>query len=150
MAAAVLSCVTARAAHAQDLFQDAEYISGKIGFDDKVKGTLVVAPQAVSFMRQDGSQLFRIPIEQITEVSQDVQIRDASVGKKLLWGGLAGSRKQEFVQVTTESEEAAEGVVIKVKQGASVNAVAKIRFAMKKAKERTTRDSAPDSAATVQ
>jgi hypothetical protein len=145
LAAIAIMCCAARAAHAQDMFQDTEYISGKSGFDEKVKGTLFVAPQAMRFMTKEGTVLFSIPIEHITEASQDVQIRDASVGKKLLWGGLAGSRKQEFVQVTTESEETAEGVVFKVKQGTSVNVIAKIRYAMKKAKERSERSVPTDS-----
>jgi hypothetical protein len=66
------------------------------------------------------------------------------VGKKLLFGGLAGSRKQDFVQVSYETEKMAEGLVFKVKQGTSTGIVAKLKFAVKKAK-----GEAPESESTV-
>jgi len=127
---------------AQDVFKDVEYLDGKAGFPNRIKGTLIVAPQALRFLDQDGEMVFSIPIETIKDVTNDVQIRDASVGMKLLFGGLAGSRKQEFVQISTESADCAEGVVFKVKQNQSLNATAKIRFAVKRAAEREARDSA--------
>jgi hypothetical protein len=131
---------------AQDMFKDVEYQAGKDGFADKIKGTLIVAPQALRFMDQTGKLTFSIPVEAITDVKNDIQIRDASAGKKLLFGGLAGSRKQEFVMITSETAESAEGVVFKVKQNESLNMVAKIRFAMKGAEVRRDRDSTMASA----
>jgi len=119
---------------AQDVFDDVEYVAGKDGFADKAKGTLVISAENIVFKDKDGKVNFNIPAASITEVTNDVQIRDASVGKKLLFGNLAGSRKQEFIQLTAETAETAEGVVFKVKQGTSVNVMAKIKFAVKKAK----------------
>lgn len=116
---------------AQDSFQDVEYVAGKGGFDDKAKGVLTVSNASIEFKDKDGKVRFSIPTRTITDVTNDVQIRDASVGKKLLFGSLAGSRKQEFIQLTTETSDAAEGIVFKVKQGTSVNVMAKIKFAMK-------------------
>ena len=129
----VLCLGTAARLHAQEMFPDVEYVAGKDGFADKAKGTLVLGPQELRFVNKDGNLIFAIPVASITEVTQDVQVRDASFGKKLLIGGLAGSRKQEFVQITSESATTAEGVVFKVKQGTSVNVVAKIKFAVKRA-----------------
>lgn len=47
---------------------------------------------------------------------------------------------------STESEETAERVVFKVKQGTSVNVIAKIRYAIEQAKERSERSAPADSA----
>jgi hypothetical protein len=122
----VLCLVAAAPLHAQEMFPDVEYIAGKDGFADKAKGTLMLGTEELRFVNKDGNLIFSVPVASITEVTQDVQVRDASVGKKLLFGGLAGSRKQEFVQITSESATTAEGIVFKVKQGTSVNVVAKI------------------------
>jgi hypothetical protein len=130
---AVLCLGTAAHLRAQEMFPDVEYIAGKDGFAEKAKGTLVLGAEELRFVNKDGNLIFAVPVASITEVTQDVQVRDASVGKKLLFGGLAGSRKQEFVQVTSESATTAEGIVFKVKQGTSVNVVAKIKFAVKRA-----------------
>ncbi len=142
----VLCLVTAASLHAQEMFPDVEYVAGKDGFADKAKGTLVLGPEELRFVNKDGNLIFAIPVASITEVTQDVQVRDASVGKKLLFGGLAGSRKQEFVQITSESATTAEGVVFKVKQGTSVNVVAKIKFAVKRAGSGSKPAEAADSA----
>ena len=75
-----------------------------------------------------------VPVAGITEVGNQTDVRDASVGKKLLFGGLAGSRKQDFVQITYETADLAEGLVFKVKQGTATGVVAKIQFAVKKKK----------------
>lgn len=123
----------AQAAAAQDMYPDVEYVSGHAGMDDKVKGVLLIGESEVRFTSKDGKVLFAVPFEALTEVSVQTDVRDASVGKKLLFGGLAGSRKQEFVQVSYETSELAEGLVFKVKQGTSTGIVAKIKFAAKKA-----------------
>ncbi len=143
---ATLTLASTAKLYAQELFPDVEYIAGKDGFADKAKGTLMLGTEELRFVNKDGNLIFAIPVASITEVTQDVQVRDASVGKKLLFGGLAGSRKQEFVQVTSESATTAEGVVFKVKQGTSVNVVAKIKFAVKRAGAGAKPAEAADSA----
>ena len=125
--------LAASPAYAQDTFPDIEYISGHAGMQDKVKGVLVLDATELRFQGKDGQVLITIPLSGITEVGNQTDIRDASVGKKLLFGGLAGSRKQDFVQVTYETSQTAEGLVFKVKQGTSTGIVAKIKFAVKKA-----------------
>jgi hypothetical protein len=142
----LLCLAPAAALHAQEMFPDVEYVAGKDGFADKAKGTLVLGPEELRFVNKDGNLIFAIPVASITEVTQDVQVRDASVGKKLLFGGLAGSRKQEFVQITSESATTAEGIVFKVKQGTSINVVAKIKFAVKRAGNGAKPAEAADSA----
>ena len=119
---------------AQEMYPDVEYISGHEGMPEKQKGTLLVGASELKFTKKDGTTLITVLLGGITEVNNQTEIRDASVGKKLLWGGLAGSRKQDFVNVTYETQEAAEGIVFKVKQGTSAGIVAKIKFAVKKVK----------------
>jgi hypothetical protein len=142
LALVALALLPLPALQAQEMFPDVEYIAGKDNFAEKQKGTLMIGTEELRFVDKNGKLIFAIPLSTVTEVTQDVQIRDASVGKKLLFGGLAGSRKQEFIQITSETENSAEGVVFKVKQGTSVNIMAKVRFAVKKAGGRTQAPSA--------
>lgn len=124
---------SASAAVAQERYADVEYISGRAGMSTKVKGTLVIG-DSLYFLKRDSTTAFSVPLSAITEVGNQTDIRDASVGKKLLFGGLSGSRKQDFVNVTYETAETAEGLVFKVKQGTATGIVAKLKFAMKKGK----------------
>ncbi|HEU4587207.1 MAG TPA: hypothetical protein VFS11_01065 [Gemmatimonadales bacterium] len=126
------------AAH-PDVFPDIEYISGHEGFPDKKKGQLVVSAAGVEFIEKNGTRLFALPIASIHLAEYTRDIRDASVGKKLLFGVFAGSRKQEFITVNTETESTAEGVVFKTKQNVASGIVAKVNFYVRKAKG----DSAP-------
>lgn len=121
-----------RTAAAQDVFPEVEYIAGHTGAVKKAKGSLVIGDSELKFTTKDGSLLFAIPLSGVTDVSNQTDIRDASLGKKILFGVFAGSRKQEYVQVTYETEEFAEGIVFKVKQGISPGIVAKLKFAVKK------------------
>ena len=146
LAFVALALAPLRAVQAQDLFPDVEYVAGKDNFPEKQKGTLMIGADELRFVDKNGQLIFAIPLSNVTEVTQDVQIRDGSVGKKLLFGSLAGSRKQEFIQITAESENSAEGVVFKVKQGTSINIMAKVKFAVKKAGGRGQAPAAADSA----
>jgi hypothetical protein len=133
---AALALLTAGAparAHAQDVVDDVEYISGKTGFPEKMKGLLVLTPDAIKFQKKD-QVVFSIPTVTITEASKQTDIRDGSVGKKLLFGGLAGSRKQEFINLSSETDSTAEGLIFKVKQGTAQGPVTKIRFYARKAR----------------
>lgn len=146
LALVAFALVPLGALRAQDMFPDVEYVSGKDNFPEKKKGTLMIGTDELRFVDKNGQLIFAIPLSNVTEVTQDVQIRDGSVGKKLLFGSLAGSRKQEFIQITAESENSAEGVVFKVKQGTSINIMAKVKFAVKKAGGRSQSPAATDSA----
>jgi hypothetical protein len=130
-------------AAAQEMYPEVEYISGHENME-KQKGTLLIGSAEMKFTKKDGTVLFSLPLSGVSEVSSQTEIRDGSVGKKLLFGGLAGSRKQDFIQVTYETDKMAEGLVFKVKQGTSTGIVAKLKFAVKKAKGES-----PDGASTV-
>ncbi len=127
--AAMLSI--APALPAQDTFPNVEYISGKGGLDSKIKGQLVVEATKISFLARDGAPVFTLPMESVTEVSNSVEENPGSTGRKLLLGVFA-NKKEEFVYITTETTEAAEGLVFKTKSKMSPGIVAKIRFQMKK------------------
>jgi hypothetical protein len=138
-----------RTVAAQDVFPQVEYISGHSGAVDKAKGSLVIGDSELKFTNKDGALLFSIPLSDVTEVSNQTDIRDPSLGKKILFGLFAGSRKQEFVQVTYETEEVAEGIVFKVKQGISPGIVAKLRFAVKKTQGKAPTSQASSSRSAV-
>ena len=127
---------------AQDLVPDVEYFTGKDSLPDKTKGVLMLSAEGVKFTTKDGALIFNIPMASITQVEKSTDIRDASVGKKLLFGNLAGSRKQEFITISTETSSSAEAIVFKLKQNTAAGAVAKINFYRKKAGASTPEDSA--------
>lgn len=142
----LLLLVPAARAYAQDIVADVEYFGGREKFDDKQKGILVLSAEGIRFAEKNGDKVFEIPMKTITQVERSTDIRDASVGKKLLFGSLAGSRKQEFLTIPTETESTAEAIVFKLKQNTGAAAVAKINFYRKKAG--ATIPDAPDSAST--
>jgi hypothetical protein len=122
------SAVTAAAS---DTFK-AEYVSGKAGFDKKIKGQLVVGDEALVMM--DGTKvIFTIPLVTVTKASDTVENNSGGMGRKLMFGNLS-NRSEGFVFVTTETADAAEAIVFKVDQKAPAGIVAKIEFAAKKAK----------------
>jgi hypothetical protein len=118
---------------AQDIVADVEYFTGREGVAEKKKGILVLSADGVKFAEKNGDKIFDIPMATITQVERSTDIRDPSVGKKLLFGSLAGSRKQEFVTISTETESTAEAIIFKLKQNTGAAAVAKINFYRKKA-----------------
>jgi hypothetical protein len=118
---------------ADEVFPDVRYVSGRSGFDEKVKGTLTLTESELRFADQDGKPLFTIPLAEITEVSNSVEQNPGSTGAKLLLGVFA-SKKEEFLYVSTETASAAEALVFKCRNKTSPAMLAKIRFQMKKAK----------------
>lgn len=129
----LLLLAPAARAYAQDIVTDVEYFGGKEKFDDKQKGILVLSAEGIKFAEKNGDKVFEIPMTTMTQVERSTDIRDASVGKKLLFGSLAGSRKQEFLTISTETESTAEAIVFKLKQNTGAAALAKINFYRKKA-----------------
>lgn len=116
------------------LYSDVEYISGHEGFDQKRKGQLVVTADGVGFFDNKGKLIFSLQAQTIKDAEHTRDIRDPSVGKKLLFGALAGDRKQDFLTITTETQSTAEGVVFKVKQNSATGLAAKIGFYARKAR----------------
>jgi hypothetical protein len=140
------------------LYAETEYVSGHEGFGEKKKGQLAVTADGVAFFDNKGRQIFTLPIGTIPTAEHTRDIRDPRVGKKLLFGALAGDRKQDFLTLTIETDSTAEGVVFKVKQNVATGIAAKINFYVRKAQGNNrapdkdapataTADAAPTSAA---
>jgi len=125
-----------------DTIPDAQYFSGREGMDHKQDGFLVLSVAGISFRDKHGVVIFDLPMAEVTDVAHETDIRDASVGKKMLFGStFSGTRKQEFVTITTETNSTAEAIVFKVKQNTSTRAVAKINYYRKKSGAKVLPDS---------
>ena len=99
-------------AWAQEVFQDVEYIQGRTGFPNKIKGNLVLTATELKFVKND-STLFTIPLETVKDVTNWLTTDPGGVGRKLLLGAFS-SKREEFLYVNTESPERAEAIVFKV------------------------------------
>jgi len=129
--ATVLAASTVAAQKAPAKPFEAEYMSGREDMPKKKRGVLYLEDSVVVFTSERGDSVFSIPLREIKEVSNQADIRDASLGSKMLFGGLAGSRKQDFLSVTWETTTGVEVIVWKVKQNTGAGLAAKIRFAVK-------------------
>lgn len=158
---------------AQDIIRDVEYISGRAGHTARQKGMLMIWTDMVQFHPSSGPESdaaatpnmttfgvtapapppptggsFDIPTDSITDVTNEVDVRGASFGAKLMIGFLASDRKQEFVSITYEGPTYADAILFKVNEHQSPGIVAKIRFAMKRRRRTAVKDSTMrDSAA---
>jgi hypothetical protein len=115
------------------IYPETEYISGHEGFTQKKNGQLAVTATGVQVFDNKGRPVFALPINTLRSAEHTRDVRDPSVGKKLLFGALAGDRKQDFLTLTTETESDAEGVVFKAKQNVATGIAAKINFYVRKA-----------------
>ena len=118
---------------AAESYPDTEYTSGRAGMDKKVKGTLVIDEENVSFRDKNGAQIFAIPMKSITNVTNASERDEGSFGRKMALGIFA-SKTEEFLTVTSESSNGAEAIVFKCKKKMSPGMVAKIQFYMPKKK----------------
>ncbi len=98
-------------AWAQEVFQDVEYIQGRTGFPNKIKGKLVLTATELKFVKND-STLFTIPLETVKNVTNSLTTDPGGVSRKLLLGAFS-SQREEFLYVNTESPERAEAIVFK-------------------------------------
>ena len=98
-------------AWAQEVFEDVEYIQGRTGFPNKIKGKLVLTATELKFVKND-STLFTIPLETVKDVTNWLTTDPGGVGRKLLLGAFS-SKREEFLYVNTESPERAEAIVFK-------------------------------------
>ena len=98
-------------AWAQEVFQDVEYIQGRTGFPNKIKGKLVLTATELKFVKND-STLFTIPLETVKNVTNSLTTDPGGAGRKLLLGAFS-SQREEFLYVNTESPERAEAIVFK-------------------------------------
>jgi hypothetical protein len=129
---ALAFCALPSTLFAQDIVRDVDYVSGHDGLSEKSKGILILSQQGVRFTDGDGKVILDLPIATVVGASESSDIRDASFGKKMLFGGFAGTRKQEFLTVQTETSANAEALIFKLKQHTAAGVVAKINFYKKK------------------
>ena len=108
---AVATIAAPAQAWAQEVFQDVEYIQGRTGFPDKIKGKLVLTATELKFVKND-STLFTIPLETVKNVTNSLTTDPGGVGRELLLGAFS-SKREEFLYVNTESPERAEAIVFK-------------------------------------
>jgi len=140
----LLSCALfVSPAWADETFPDVQYVSGKAGFNEKIKGTLAWGATELQFTDKNAKVVFAIPLADITEASNSVEQNPGSTGAKIMLGIFA-SKKEEFVYITTETSTAAEALVFKVKNKTSPAIVAKLKFQLKKVK---SEDAKPPSGA---
>ena len=92
----------------------------------------MITANGLHFFDNMGRVIFALPMSTVRTAEHSRDIRDPSVGKKLLFGSLAGDRKQDFLTLTTETESMAEGIVFKVKQNIGTGMAAKINFYARK------------------
>lgn len=116
---------------AGDTYPGTEYISGKAGFAQKIKGTLTIEPEEVRFADKNGTTVFNIPMAAIKKASNSTEKDEGSFGRKAALGIFA-SKTEEFLQVDTETAEGAEAVVFKTKKKTSPGMSAKINFHVEK------------------
>src|SRR5262245_37551801 len=90
-----------------DSFPGTEYVSGKSGVQNKVKGTLVVEENEVRFLAGNGAPVFSIPMASITRASASREHDDGSFGRKMALGIFAG-KTEEFLQVESQTSTGAE------------------------------------------
>ena len=129
-ATAAAGLLLAGSAYAEDRFPDVVYTSGKAGFDQKIKGSLVVDEKAVKFVSKNGA-VFELPIATVISASQSREKDEGSFGRKMALGVFAG-KTEEFLQVETKTAESAEVVIFKTKKKQSPGMAAKINFYVEK------------------
>jgi len=116
---------------AQETFKDVEYISGKDGFEKKVKGLLQLDEATLRLTDKKGKVVFEMPLATVTEVSASREQESGSFGRKMALGIFA-SKDQEYLIVKTETEATAEAIVFKCKKNTSDAMATKINFQLKK------------------
>jgi len=123
MAAAALS---AGVGWAGDTYK-VEYVSGKAGFEKKVKGHLTIDEKEVRLDDGKGRLVFTIPIDIVDKATAGTEHEGGSFGRKMALGIFA-SKDQEYLQIETHTSSSAEVVVFKVKKKTGPGMAAKINF----------------------
>ena len=67
---------------AGDTFPGTEYISGKAGFSQKIKGMLTIEPGEVRFADKSGTTVFTIPMAAVKKASSSTEKDEGSFGRK--------------------------------------------------------------------
>jgi len=129
---AAFSFATSAVASTQNVYRDAEYISGKTGLDKKMKGTLVIDDSVIALEDKSNDMvLLSVPISTVKQISASIEVNGGSVWRKLLLGVFA-SHDEEFVTIFTENATGAEAIIFKVPNNASVGIVTKVYYRLKR------------------
>ncbi len=126
----MIPALIAPAAQGQTVYPDVDYVQGRQGMPDKVKGQLAIGDSTIVFAAKDGRELISIPIAQVTDVTNSFQTDPGSFGRKLALGIFA-SRKPEYLYVNTETPDRVEVLVFKTKKNMSPEMMARIRHNLK-------------------
>lgn len=140
-----LGLLVAQPLSAADVFPDTEYISGKGGFAQKIKGTLSIEESQVRFANKNGQEVFVIPIASVKQATNSKERDEGSFGRKAMLGIFA-SKTEEFLQVDTEASGGAEAVVFKTKKKMSPGMAAKINFYAAKLRDAAAAQAPPSPA----
>jgi hypothetical protein len=119
---------------AGETFPDIEYITGKAGLKEKVKGSLVLDEKEIRFSDKKQQAVFSIPIDQVVQATQSREREEGSFGRKMALGIFA-SKNAEYLRVETKTSEGAEVLVFKTKKEKSPGIAAKINFQRDNAKK---------------
>jgi hypothetical protein len=125
VAAAAILCTSP--VRASEVIPDVEYVTGKAGFKDKVKGNLALDAAEVKFENGKGKVIFSIPIGQLVNASANRERSEGSFGRKMALGIFA-SKTEEYLQVETRSAEGAEVIIFKTHKKQAAGIAAKINF----------------------
>jgi hypothetical protein len=118
---------------AQEIIQKVRYQGGHAAWGEKeIRGAMAIGDTSLTFQDEDGTQGLTIPLRKVTDIGSQTQRKEASVGSKLLFGGLARSRQEEFLTITYDGTNDAEAVVFRFEPKTSANALAKIKFRLRK------------------
>jgi len=111
----------------QETYPGTEYISGKAGFNKKMKGTLIISEHELRFQDKKGQQIFTIPMDKVTRASNSKERDEGGFGRKMMLG-LFSSKTEEFLEVESRSPQGAEAVVFKTKKKQSPGMATKINY----------------------
>lgn len=129
----VTTLIAAQPLLAQDRIPKVRYKGGHEGWgEEEIRGILLIGDSTVTFRDDDKKRTLEIPILKITDIGNQTQRKEASVGSKLLFGSLARSRQEEFLAISYELPDNAEAVIFRFEPNTSAAVLAKIKFRMKK------------------
>lgn len=118
---------------AQDLIPKVRYKGGHEGWgEQEIRGTLLIGDSTITFRDEEKKHSLVIPLLKITDIGNQTQRKEASVGSKLLFGNLARSRQEEFLAISYELPDNAEAIIFRFEPHTSAAVLAKIKFRMKK------------------
>jgi hypothetical protein len=133
LACLVTAFIVAHPLLAQDRIPKVRYKGGHEGWgEEEIRGILLIGDSTITFRDDDKRRSLEIPILKITDIGNQTQRKEASVGSKLLFGSLARSRQEEFLAISYELPDNAEAVVFRFEPNTSAAVLAKIKFRMKK------------------